>query len=93
MLPRLYFLDGRTATALDNLRPILLGHGQRSISQTNGAPDQGQEPYRGHLKRVSATYAKAKSIKDKPFVIRKIQVGNGPLFYRPKSVANVQINY
>jgi hypothetical protein len=34
MLPRLYFLDGRTATALDNLRPS-----QLDIARTRAALD------------------------------------------------------
>jgi Ca-activated chloride channel homolog len=40
------------------LNLILLGHGQRSISQTNGAPDQGQEPYslRVSVNEVSLTF-------------------------------------
>jgi hypothetical protein len=40
------------------LNLILLGHGQRWISQTNGAPDQGQEPYslRVSVNEVSLTF-------------------------------------
>jgi hypothetical protein len=40
------------------LNLILLGDGRRSISQTNGAPDQGQEPYslRVSVNEVSLTF-------------------------------------